>query len=129
MREIPQCTKCQRYGYTKNFYFHKTSALSAQVVMLPQNAKRKRDVKCVACKDNHSINYKGCRMYKELQSDIFSLRKKKINPPTQWKVTQIIMIQKPKKDPTDIKSYYNRPINLLLILSKLFEKLLLQKCQ
>lgn len=45
--------------------------------------------------------------------------------PPQWKVAQIIMIQKPNKDPTDVKSY--RPISLLSILSKLFEKLLLQR--
>lgn len=45
--------------------------------------------------------------------------------PPQWKVAQIIMISKPNKDLFDVKSY--RPISLLPIVSKLFEKLLLQK--
>lgn len=45
--------------------------------------------------------------------------------PSQWKVAQIIMILKPNKDPVDIKSY--RPISLLPIVSKLFEKLFLLK--
>lgn len=43
--------------------------------------------------------------------------------PTTWKKSQIIMIPKPGKDLTQTTSY--RPISLLSILSKLFEKLLL----
>lgn len=45
--------------------------------------------------------------------------------PPQLKVAQIIMLLKPNKDPINVKSY--RPISLLPIVSKLFEKLLLQK--
>lgn len=45
--------------------------------------------------------------------------------PPQWKVAQIIMIQKPGKSTEDVRSY--RPISLLPIASKLFEKLLLRK--
>lgn len=47
--------------------------------------------------------------------------------PSTWKLAKIIMIPKPGKDRTQIKSY--RPISLLPILSKLFEKLLLEKIQ
>jgi hypothetical protein len=42
--------------------------------------------------------------------------------PTQWKFTQIIMIAKPGKPPIEAASY--RPISLLPILSKIFERLL-----
>lgn len=45
--------------------------------------------------------------------------------PNQWKVAQIIMIPKPGKPPNELTSY--RPINLLPIISKLFEKLLLAR--
>ena len=45
--------------------------------------------------------------------------------PCQWKVGQIIMIAKPGKNPDDIASY--RPISLLPILSKIIEKILLQR--
>ena len=45
--------------------------------------------------------------------------------PESWKVSQIIMIPKPGKDVTKVNSY--RPISLLPILSKLFEKMLLEK--
>lgn len=45
--------------------------------------------------------------------------------PQQWKAAQIIVIPKPGKAPEHVESY--RPISLLPILSKVFEKLLLQK--
>lgn len=45
--------------------------------------------------------------------------------PKLWKVAEVIMIQKPNKSPSDKASY--RPISLLPILSKLFEKLLLKR--
>jgi hypothetical protein len=43
----------------------------------------------------------------------------------QWKVAEIIMIQKPGKPPNEKTSY--RPISLLPIVSKIFEKLLLRR--
>lgn len=45
--------------------------------------------------------------------------------PQKWKISQIIMIPKPGKEPTQVSSY--RPISLLPILSKLFEKVLANK--
>jgi hypothetical protein len=45
--------------------------------------------------------------------------------PTQWKVAQIILIPKPGKPPHQLSSY--RPISLLPIVSKVFEKLLLKR--
>lgn len=45
--------------------------------------------------------------------------------PNQWKVAQIVMVPKPGKPPTEIVSY--RPISLLSIISKLFEKLFLSR--
>jgi hypothetical protein len=45
--------------------------------------------------------------------------------PIQWKFAQIIVIPKPGKPETEITSY--RPISLLPVVSKLFERLLLNK--
>ena len=45
--------------------------------------------------------------------------------PMQWKIAEVIMIPKPGKPPEDRTSY--RPISLLPCISKLFEKLLLQR--
>lgn len=47
--------------------------------------------------------------------------------PIQWKYAHIIMIPKPGKPPTEVTSY--RPISLLPILSKIFERLLLNRIQ
>jgi hypothetical protein len=45
--------------------------------------------------------------------------------PAQWKVAQIILILKPGKHPKELTSY--RPISLLPIVSKGFEKILLKR--
>lgn len=45
--------------------------------------------------------------------------------PDSWKVAEMIMIAKPGKELTSLKSY--RPISLLPIMSKLFEKLILKR--
>ncbi|KAL1448078.1 hypothetical protein WDU94_013869 [Cyamophila willieti] len=45
--------------------------------------------------------------------------------PQIWKVAEVIMIQKPGQKPEDLKSY--RPISLLPVISKLFEKLLYKR--
>jgi hypothetical protein len=45
--------------------------------------------------------------------------------PVQWKVVQIIMIPKPEKPLEEASSY--RPISLLPIMSKIFEKALLKR--
>ena len=41
--------------------------------------------------------------------------------PSSWKIAEVIMIPKPGKPPHDVTSY--RPISLLPVLSKLFEKI------
>lgn len=47
--------------------------------------------------------------------------------PRQWKVAEVIMVPKPGKCANDKKSY--RPISLLPIISKVFEKILLKRIQ
>ena len=47
--------------------------------------------------------------------------------PLQWKVAQVIVIPKPGKPLNDVSSY--RPISLLPVISKLFERLLLKRLQ
>jgi hypothetical protein len=45
--------------------------------------------------------------------------------PKQFKISQIITIVKPRRDSTEITSY--RPVSLLSVLSKVFEKLILRR--
>ena len=47
--------------------------------------------------------------------------------PGQWKIAQIILIAKPGKPMHDVKSY--RPISLLPVLSKVFEKIFSKRLQ
>lgn len=47
--------------------------------------------------------------------------------PSQWKVGEVIMIPKPGKPLSEVASY--RPISLLPVTSKIFEKLLLKRLQ
>ena len=79
-REIPQCTKCQRYGHTKSYCHH-----SPRCVKCTGNHKtsdcsrntRSKEVQCTLCNGNHPANYKGCTVYKELQQKMYpALRKR-----------------------------------------------------
>ena len=45
--------------------------------------------------------------------------------PSQWKIAQVIMILKPGKTPHEVSSY--RPISLLPLMGKLFEKMILTR--
>ncbi|KMQ85662.1 reverse transcriptase [Lasius niger] len=45
--------------------------------------------------------------------------------PRHWKTAEVIVIPKPGKPPTEVTSY--RPISLLPIMSKIFEKILLKR--
>jgi hypothetical protein len=47
--------------------------------------------------------------------------------PIQWKLAQVIMVAKTRKQPTETKIY--RPISLLPIMSKIFERLLLKRIE
>jgi hypothetical protein len=72
------------------------------------------------------------QMLKELSHEGFQLLMYIFNSilgldywPTSLKRAQIIMIQKPEKNSTDVSSY--RPISLLPIISKVLEKLILKR--
>jgi len=68
-REIPQCIKCQRYGHTKGFCNRKARCVKYAGNHPTFNCPRKvksENVKCVLCERNHSANYKGCTIYKDL---------------------------------------------------------------
>lgn len=79
-REVPQCTKCQRYGHTKSFCHRSPRCVKCAGNHHTSECPRKSrsdDVLCVLCEGNHPANYKGCVVYKELQSKHFpSLRKR-----------------------------------------------------
>lgn len=68
-----------------------------------------------------AIPEKGLRKLVQIINAAFRLK----YVPRQWKVAEVIMIPKPGKPANDKKSY--RPISLLPVISKIFEKLLLKR--
>lgn len=65
---IPQCTRCQRYGHTKNY-----CKLDPRCVkcLEPHHysdcPKRPNEApSCVNCGESHTANYKGCPYYKNI---------------------------------------------------------------
>lgn len=86
-REINQCTRCQRYGHTKKFCYHTPRCVKCMgdhhTLQCTRN-ERNNEVKCMLCSLNHRANYKGCLVYKELQSKKYpALRKKEVKTPQQ----------------------------------------------
>jgi len=69
-RTIEQCSKCQRYGHTKTYYLHSPRCVKCAGTHFTSQCLRKdkSDVTCVLCNGNHSANYKGCTVYKDLQT-------------------------------------------------------------
>jgi hypothetical protein len=71
-REIPQCTRCQRYGHTKNF-----CKLDPRCVKCTGEhhfsacPNKKTDTPtCVNCGDTHTANYKGCKFYQDVKEKV-----------------------------------------------------------
>lgn len=73
---IPQCTRCQRYGHTKNFCRLNPRCVKCQGDHHYSQCIKPRHVEptCVNCGQSHSANYKGCPYYLNLAN------KQKRNP-------------------------------------------------
>lgn len=92
-REIPQCTRCQIYGHTKN-YCNKTPvcvkcAKNHITSACPIKAKTK-EVICANCGGDHPASYKGCIVRKQLQQKLFpTLRDKNHQNNTNYNTNKI----------------------------------------
>lgn len=82
-REIAQCSRCQRYGHTKRFCHHNPRCVKCSeghLTMSCPRTTRSDSVKCVLCNGNHSANYKGCTIYKQLQEKSFPRLRPRTRP-------------------------------------------------
>lgn len=82
-RELAQCTRCQRYGHTKNFCYHQYRCVKCALNHPTADCPRKIRsdlVKCVLCGNNHPANYRGCSVHKKLQEARFPTLRKKESP-------------------------------------------------
>ena len=103
-RNIPQCSKCQRYGHAQAYIYHRPRCVKYAGTHLTKQ-----------CPDI------GIRAITQIFNSV--LRTGYLLG--QWKVSKIITILKPGKPDEEVTFY--RPISLLPILSKLSEKIFLTR--
>lgn len=98
-RTISQCTKCQKYGHTKNYCTRDPVCVKCAGRHLTIECKNQiKEVKCALCGGKHTANYKGCEIYKALKMQRFpplrnketTLNTNKNNTPITTAVTNII---------------------------------------
>lgn len=74
---IPQCKRCQQYGHTKNYcmrpYRCVKCAESHNTADCPKK-DRQEPAKCALCLEDHAANYRGCRVFKEIEKRKFGSR-------------------------------------------------------
>lgn len=102
-KSIPQCTRCQRFGHTKNY-----CKLDPRCVKCTGNhhfseckQKSTEDVSCVNCGEHHAANYRGCPYFQSLKN-----RLNKNNGPTRKTATSAPFQPKPESFPplNDVQS-------------------------
>lgn len=102
-REIPQCKRCQQYGHTKNNclrpYRCVKCAESHNTIDCPKG-DRSTPAKCALCLEDHPANYKGCRVFLEIQSRKFKKSATKTQEPN--KQTTAKTFTKSRPTPTTI---------------------------
>jgi len=74
-RNIPQCSKFQRYVHIQAYCYHSPRCVKSAGSHLTKQCTRKEKsehVRCVLCDGNHPANHKGCTVYKDMQKRTFS---------------------------------------------------------
>lgn len=71
-RDIPQCTRCQRFGHTKNYCQLEPRCVKCMGGHLYTECQKRQNEppSCVNCKEHHSANYKGCKYYQTIKSKL-----------------------------------------------------------
>jgi len=78
--DIPQCSRCQQLGHTKNYCAKKVRCVKCAGDHLTKDCKKEIDTKptCANCSGEHPANYKGCPVYKMKQEAMFPKKKKNL---------------------------------------------------
>lgn len=68
-KKIPQCTKCQGFGHTKNYCCKPARCVKCAGRHTTDSCVKPVEIppKCVNCGESHPANYRGCIVPKELQ--------------------------------------------------------------
>jgi len=69
-RDIPQCTRCQRYNHTKNFCNLDPRCVRCTGQHHYSQCPLAKSVPptCVNCGENHTANFKGCKFYQDIKT-------------------------------------------------------------
>ncbi len=88
--DIPQCSRCQQLGHTKNYCAKKVRCVKCAGNHLTKDCKKTIDTKptCANCGGEHPANYKGCPVYKVKQEAMFPKKKKNLTQRMQDKQHQ-----------------------------------------
>lgn len=81
-KEVIQCKRCQRYGHTRSYCWNKPRCVKCSLDHETSKCTKAATTppKCVHCGGEHPASYRGCKVYKELQTKHFPpLRKKEPN--------------------------------------------------
>lgn len=80
-KPIPQCKKCQSYNHTQNYCGRKPRCVKCAGMHQSTlcSVEKTQPAKCANCQGNHTANYRGCEVAKELQK-IREHRKQNQNP-------------------------------------------------
>lgn len=74
---IPQCKRCQQYGHTRNNCMRPYRCVKcAESHNTTECPKKNRDspAKCALCLEDHPANYKGCKVFLEIQQRKLEMR-------------------------------------------------------
>ncbi|KAG8230514.1 hypothetical protein J437_LFUL010034 [Ladona fulva] len=86
---LVQCFRCQQLGHTKNYYNFQLNCVKCGGPHLSRECKKipTDPPNCYLCKEKHTANYKGCKIFlkaKEAIKDRNKLRNPNINSPSQF---------------------------------------------
>lgn len=68
-RTVIQCTNCQEYGHSKSYCAHPPRCVRCAAYHPTSSCTKTKDQPpvCVLCGGNHTANYRGCQIHKDLQ--------------------------------------------------------------
>lgn len=66
--QIPQCTRCQRFGHTKNFckLDPRCVRCTGQHHYSECPKAKTESPQCINCGESHTANYRGCQLYQDI---------------------------------------------------------------
>ena len=68
-KDVVQCQNCQDFGHTRTYcsYFPRCVRCGGPHPSSSCTKSKETPAKCALCEGDHPANYKGCRIYKDLQ--------------------------------------------------------------